>query len=345
MQTAICVFKNNSGEILTHGPNDIEGYGVKEGRHYVSSVIPESFVEVLVTGKISLYKKNDKFFLKKDEEIQLLESKLVEVTEDGKIGKKETSKWRGVVNYLVSDCLKSGAANSVEFKEQSLTKIVIAYNKCADSEYTVYKENLPWTKLNFGLIGGAAFSRLKVITGATLQTLSDSYNTVSPFFGFSVKLSSPRAYSRLEAQLDVIYNNFNYQELNVIQQAGTESIYDVEIKQTFISLPLSVKWNIPIGSFNAFIQGGPQINFFSAFEALADIESRASGGVVVERSGELLFEGEKSRVGIHIGAGAKKSFGKTQTEIFIRHYLGTEHSNLSVIMTLSNTQLGIRVGV
>ena len=194
-----CIFKSVDKE-KEYYPNQILGFGYNNDKFFSAKLIEGSFVEVLVTGKISLFKVGFKHFLvKKDTSLYKLESIIEEYQTDGGIAKRENSKWRGTLTYLISDCFKnaSGLTARIKLDDGSLTRLSLKYNNCTGDSYVEYKANKPWTKFSLGIIAGIIRSEIRSDAPNAFSYLDKSYSSIDPFIGAIFSISSPKKRKRI----------------------------------------------------------------------------------------------------------------------------------------------------
>ncbi|UZR99157.1 hypothetical protein [Chondrinema litorale] len=158
-----CIFKKD-GKITEYYPEQIQGFGYINERVFTSTILSDAFIEVVVLGKINLYKTKSNYILQKDGSNYVLESKKVQTEVDGKTIVMESSPWRGIIAFLVSDCTTSftDRINSLALNELELSRLIIKYNQWVNADYKVFKQKYPWLKLAFGVNAGFVNSMVKV---------------------------------------------------------------------------------------------------------------------------------------------------------------------------------------
>jgi len=255
-----CIFKTDKGE-RTYFPNQINGFGYIDDKLFSSRVIENAFVEVLVIGNLSLYKHKFKYLIRKDTSTYELESHTEEVEVDGKIGIVETTKWKGILTYLISDCLQNpgGLTSNINLEEKSLTRLILKYNKCTGSEVTELKAGKPWTKFSYGLIGGVTRSEIKITDELNTYThMDDAYSSIDPFIGILIEIASPRITERFTFQGELQFLKSSYSSL-VTRETTFIQHHDTFIDLTTLSIPLSLKYALPQKKYGAHFQVG--VNF------------------------------------------------------------------------------------
>lgn len=68
----------SEGKTQTYSPEEIAGFGYTEGKGFHSGIHESSFVEALILGKLSLYKYNKQYYLKKGDDIKPLKKEVLQ---------------------------------------------------------------------------------------------------------------------------------------------------------------------------------------------------------------------------------------------------------------------------
>ena len=219
-----CMFRQNKAT-TEYDPTQITGYGFFNDKAFKSGVIEGSFVEVVVWGELTLYRKGNVFYIQKTGgELQKLETAKKEMIIDGKVGMREDVKWKGVVSYLISDCLNDPELiKELRLNEQQLSALTIDYNKCRKAEYIAYKQGKQWTRLHPGLVFGMSSSQINVDAPPAFPQLKTKYTSVDPFVGVVFAISSPRITERLAFQPGIELSKSEYSSLVVLIRELTRS--------------------------------------------------------------------------------------------------------------------------
>jgi hypothetical protein len=318
-----CVFKDGEAEI-TFYPNQILGFGYTDGKFFMSQIKENSFVEVLIIGKMSLFQSEEMFHLKKDTMFFNLESTVEEVIIDGKSALKETSRWRGTIAYLLSDCLENtnNLIANIGHNEQSLTRIVLKYNICSGIEFTDYKVNKVWAQFEYGATVGFTLSTIKTINlGGTYYYLDESYRSLDPSFGLLINLSSPRISDKTSLQGELHFTASKYSSYIERPIDGSKKeYYDTFIELNTLSIPLSLKYAFPEKKdYGLYIQLGTNFEYqLSANTKLLGEE--VNGNIVNTYPETTAFDVKKNQLGLWGGVGLTKSYPKFQGSIAIRYF-------------------------
>ncbi len=315
-----CIFRKeaNTREYL---PPEIIGFGFHDDQFFSSQIVQNAFVEVLVKGDISLYKFREKYLLKKDTATFELKSDLEEIEVDGKIGYKEKSGWRGVLTYLISDCLTNSnrLTAAIKLDEKPLTKLIVRYNDCKQADFTEFKTSKPWTKIDLGISIGLVRSVIKNTSeSGTFRYLDKSYNSLDPTIGLLLSISSPRLAERLSFQSEVYVMTSSYSSLVTINESIDE-FHDTYIELTTLSVPLSIKYTYLRDNYGFYFQAGMNYDYHlnSSTKLLSE---QITGNVVNTFPERTAFEVNKKQLGFFGGAGVLKSYSKFKSSIALRYF-------------------------
>ena len=315
-----CIFKNEQGEI-EYLPNQIIGFGYIQDKFFYSQVIKDSFVEALVFGDLSLYKSYNMYHLKKDTNLYHLEF----VREEFEINRvtriREDNKWRGIISYLISDCINNSGSliENIGFVEKSLTRIIVKYNKCKESEFIEFKAAKQWTKLDYGASIGISRTLIKTQDNIGLFSyLDNSYTSTNPSVGVFISISSPRITDKIAFQSELHFMRSSYSSL-VIVNGSITGYHDTFIDLSTISIPLSFNYRFPEKKYGLYIQFG--INFDNHIHSETRLLSEQVAGNVVNTFPETsAFEINSNQVGYWGGIGILKSFSRYKGTIAVRYF-------------------------
>jgi len=135
-----CILKKD-GENVKYYPDKIKRFGYFGGACYVTNILKDTVVQVLVEGKLSLYKLQSTLYIQKEKEkVAKLDSYTEKVIRNGEVYYVESVKWKGLLTYLTSDCNQGqDEIDKLHLLENELTDFVVNYNKCSKSAYTLYR--------------------------------------------------------------------------------------------------------------------------------------------------------------------------------------------------------------
>lgn len=267
-----CQFKEpGSNNIVTYPAADIIGYGFRNDRYFESKKIDTAkissqfvFLEVLVHGKVSLYKYDKVFYVEKTEYGLLnLSNKSVESTVDGRTVMTQSGNYHGVLNLLLSDSPEmSSRVPRTAFSEKSLTDLIEKYNKSMNSEVVVYKENKPWVHARFGVTGGFISSKITLeASNGLFDHLGPFKRSGSPIFGVSFELLLPRTNERWSLHSDFLFTKSVNESYNVRTLTGTPTKNWVTIDLTHLKIPVGLRYTFQGEKVSTFINAGLSESF------------------------------------------------------------------------------------
>ncbi len=326
-----CNFKRKEN-IIKYSPNQIKAYSFSNGKPYISQIVDSSFVEALVLGTISLYRYGSSFIVQKDDQKHTLTYSKKEEIVDGKLMVKHDNMWRNILSYLSSDCPSTQKSlATVSFNEKKLTKFVIQFNKCMNTEYVEYKNNQPWTKINYGLLISLNSNRLKMENFTSSGTLvKDLYFSSNAAFGFSFNVTSPRISDRISFSAELHYFKASYSA--ILENNGYhESI----INLTTLTLPLSLKYSLPVRKDFICFQGG--ISFDQHLKSNNQVLSELIvGNNIYIQPERKIFTTNNTQSSVWTGISWQKPFKNFKSELALRYFLFSNLSNTLDIQVNNN---------
>lgn len=315
-----CIFKSEYVE-KEYYPTQILGFGYVNDKYFTSQITPNSFVEVLVTGRMSLYKSIDKYLIKKGTAFYDLKNLITEQADiDGKIGTNKDYRWRGLLTYLVGDCLDNSSklTSGISLDEKSLTQLLVAYNKCSGKAFTEYKASKPWTKFEFGASLGVTKSEILLNKESPIYSyLDDSYHSIDPSMGLLIAISSPRLTERVAFQGEIHFIKSTYSSL--IKNDNSTEYHDTYIDLSTLSVPLSLKYSFPEKKCGWYLQGGVSYEFHLISDTKR-LSEYVIGNVVNTAEEKPAFEVNDNQIGYWGGIGILKSYRKLKGSISIRYF-------------------------
>jgi hypothetical protein len=253
----------------------------------------------------------------------MTEQKVVQEIE-GKQVFKEDNKWRGIINFLIFDCISDAGniARNIQLNEKELIKITIEYNSCKGSPYIYFKETKPVFKVDYGLAIGLtkSFIHSKDVLGLSKSVvLSDSYTSTDPTFGIAVSFSSPRINERFAIQSGIYFSNMNYSGLVKGIGPTNEIAYYSFIGLTSLSFPIALKYNVPKGINSIFAQGGIIVDYHLRTKASHFSEDIFNNVVYINPEREA-FEISNIQRKILFGGGVTRSFNRFNGSVEINYH-------------------------
>lgn len=307
--------------VTEYGPQQISGFGYVGDKAFTSNALADYFVEILIGGELSLYKFSTFYMVRRqNEELHKLEVKTKKM-ENGSVGYSKDNKWKGILVALMDDCLLNMQQRvvSLAFREKDLTELVVEYNQCKGSEYTVYKENKRWARSSLGLAVGLNRSSVNVVAPrASLSYLNEAYNSVDPFIGIVLEVSSPRISEKVSFQTELQFSRVKYSALVVKKSSSGSSYHESHIDLATLSMPFTFKYSVPVGKSFIYFQGGFNYDYHIEGNSrlLSEIEIL---GVVETLPESPAFDLNRHQFGLFAGLGVSRSFQNYRGGIAVRY--------------------------
>jgi len=317
----VCEFKvSEDQEVKNYFPEDIKAYRFINDKYFVTKEITlennvkeKVFFEVLVQGKVTLYKYLESFFIEKDggEYIKLTNERVLVTIGDAEYY-KNSNKYIGVLSYLLlSDCKQlKKKINSLEYKERGLTELIQSYNACMEGSSISFKENKSWLKTEFGLVAGINSSKISFKSKDPNQEFItkdfDRSNNIMP--GLFIDFYSPRVNERIAFHTGLFYLHSTYISYSEITKVSSLERNDVKIDLKQLKIPFGVKYTFPEKKFTPFFDLGA--SYTNNLEASSwRIREVQRYNIIDTFEGEAL-DMRESQYGLWGGIGVKRSIIK-----------------------------------
>ena len=292
-----CTFLQ-SGSAVTYTSEKINGYGYVGLESYKSGLSEELFSKVLVTGKMSFYSDGTKYYVSKEGETTVLESKIEEVKQwDPEYGTRkgfvESSRWRGIFSYLLNDCLKNSSSlvQKARYSQPgSFVKLVDQDNNCSGSESIIH-DNKPKKAIEVGINVGYYNSLINFRNAGASR---------SDFTDLSVGHFTYGVYGKVQLSYKVsLQVGFDY----MLAKYESSNVEELSI----ISIPLGFNFEFPAKKFTPLLQAGANLD-----NNLGDLPEFRAGG--------NRFPVHRKSLGVYFGGGLQSDFGKIRASITTRYY-------------------------
>lgn len=272
-------FKSGTGDSRTLGPEDIAGFGFQSGRKFVSMRLPGSekleFVQVLLTGKLTLYKANNKFYVNDGREIHELKAFYDRATVAGKETKELKKPYLGTINMLMAgECSAEiyDLLADTKYDDYSLVKLLSKYHYCEGITYEQHLPELAFVRISPVIYGGMTY--MSMSPASRPANRKDAFeNHVTPIFQVGIKAHQFRRWKRLSIDVSVGYSKLDN---TIISEYTSESQY-MTAKEVFsastITIPAFVNYTwTRAGSFDSYIGIGFNGRFSSLESEFAMID-------------------------------------------------------------------------
>lgn len=311
-----CDFKASKGQnTITYEPSSIIGYGFENDKSFQSREISiknqpsqVAFLEVIVSGPVSLFKFKDTYFIEKGNDgLQQLINETKEVFVEGKRVLKNTNQHIGTINMLVFDCAEIRTrVQKIRLREKDLTNLIDDYNRCKRESSITFKVKKPWTKAIIGLTGGLNVSQLKFDTNPGYEHLTGDFEvSKSPMIGASFDILSPRLSERISFHGDLLYLTSKYYNYTLYSSGSSVERNYVTIELQQLKVPIGIRYTFPKREFTPYFNVGisSTIHLSSNSNWVQEVESNS---VVNTNENEALTIKNK-QFGLWGGCGVLKS--------------------------------------
>ncbi len=320
------IFTNNTLK-ANYSSVELAGYGFTNGElfHSIATkknyfLLDERFVQVLVySSDLTLYKDSDDFIIKKKNESFTLK----------KNHNSTTDKWRGVVSFLLSDCLseKEVKIATTKLDSRDLSKLVAKYNYCKGSNFTTHFRYKKWNNISVGIVTGVAVSKLNIKRSSNGERyLLSNYKSTNPQFGLMLEINSPNTSKKLSYQFGSYFSTAAFSSFKSIPSGPVRvENHSIKISLTTLSVPISFKYKLNNGKNSVYTLIGFDNNI--VINSNLTQKSEASTRGVIEILGGLEpFNISRYQIGAQFGLGYLVSIGKTSIGIQATY---TQMSNLN----------------
>jgi len=308
----LCRFRGENG-LNEYTPAQVEGYRFINDRYFSSGIISGTFVEVLVSGKLSLFRDGYDFYIRKEAgSLMRLEAQEIRDTivdrGVGKVVLKKDLRWKGILSELTSDCRDIYLIISkIDLTEKDLTEFAIEYNLCSGSGFQEFKEKKKWIKIDFGANTGLSASRMNVAGESYLfNYLDDNYFTINPVYGLDLIFTSSRINERIAFQTGLYYSNSSFHSLVVLDKFSSKEYNDSYFKFSSLTIPIMIRYTFPVNAFSLYFNAGADLSVW--FKPDSEVSTESVSGNVVEISERQPISFFSHPSGVLGGIGILRSF-------------------------------------
>lgn len=341
-----CIFKaTRKSKTEKFKPENLKKYGFIEDKNYESYQLltPEKtkqpvFLETLVKGKVSLFKYNDIYFVKKDSLILLPKDKENEVIVNGVRYSTNDSRYKGLLNIIMIDCQLK--ADQINYKEKDLTNLIQNYNRCKGTVGLTFKSKKPWSKITPLALTGFDLSSVK-LDGFSEYSFKQS---ISSFIGLGLENSFPRINEKIHFIVELWYFKKFYQGYSQTETSYGPTLNDLYIHTSFLKIPIGFQINLASEASTPYFKAG-LVKYF-LLKSSADILSEAnSGGTIFTTDSSVSFD-KKGPLGFWFGAGYQRKINRLFTCFLEGRYDSNNgFTNSSVNATSSGRTLDLILGL
>lgn len=340
-----CKFKfSEADKLIGYTADDIDAYGFENDKLIVSkdvssvvSSMRRIFLEVLVEGKVTLYKYKSYFFIEKNGVISKLFSDVEPEIEIGNSSHLNKYRYNGILTALLSDCFEVRAdAEQCEIAEKSLTQLLVKYYEYLGDPYRTYKSNKSWFEFRPGILLGGIYSKLSfspMIDGN--EYLTYGFEPSRSFLaGFTFELLSPKLNEKVSFIGDIAYASSEFNSFYNIDNTKNE----ITVEWRSINIPLGIRYTFFSNNNSPYldlgISGSIHSQKYSYYFSEVNVDN------VITSYKRKVGTVEDFQLGYWFGIGGKKTVSKRTralAEFRYEHLNGFKESQM--VSEINNFQL------
>lgn len=266
-----------SGEVVKYDPTTIQAYGLTGDKMYEAKTIPldststeKAFVELLVKGKISLYRfKNDgRLYIEKDAKpLQALYQTDIKVYRNGLPYIQIRKNYIGTLQWYMADCSQiQKKIDHAKLDYLSLMKLVDAYNHCGQERGSL-RTKRKFMVISAGAVGGLQISKMHSSTEGRGLVEYINYAQFGysrqPSGGVFIKTNFPWITTKVSLYVEAQYTKAHYYSNYVWTMPNAVVNYREELSHTlsYLRLPVLLRYTFPRGRVKPFVQAGGTFDF------------------------------------------------------------------------------------
>jgi hypothetical protein len=302
----VCLYKSNSSsKPVKYRPGDIKSYRIDGGKYYVSQQlfhkgkITPLFTEVLLTGKINLYKdwrsRNMKYYLQmEDGNLTGLSNEDFRVQYETNFGEGAYKRYYWLTFKVFRDSLYSAFKASekiqkhvdqVGYTQESLMNIAKAYlnETCKGKGCITYEKDLKESRSRFGAFAGIQASEIVFKESFENPRAKGHKTEIVYSYPFGIFYNFPISVinDRLFFQIELITNTVSYKSFGDLYDIN----YITSIKTRTLGMPLLIKYELTGKKLTPTLALGKETSF--------NIDSKVSRDYTEEQLRERSFTGEQ----------------------------------------------------
>lgn len=274
-----CIYKSDKqSKSQKFAPEELAAFGYFGDRRYETKVLliegqtTSVFAELLVKGNLSLYSYEGIFYVQRDSLIELPVNKR-HIQGETSTDVKTEMVYVSILNQIINECgLK---ANEIRYEQRDITNIVQNFNRCKGEQGVIFKENLPWTKINLEVIGGYVSSTFQ-IEGFEDNSFGVSKSVIA---GGGIEIYSPRLNDKIFFSLESIYLKSLLQGYREYSLAAMTIRSDIFIYASYLKLPIGFRYNLWNELRTPYVKAG-FITMFDLNSSIKMIDEKELDGVV-----------------------------------------------------------------
>ncbi|SMG15547.1 hypothetical protein SAMN05661096_00782 [Marivirga sericea] len=253
---------SEDGNITTYLPKDVIGYGYKNDASFSSNVIDTLFLQNVIKGAISLYEKQNIYYIStKDTVYQIKNSSKLE-ERSGKTYITNQDIWKGQLYYLAKNDLDlRELIDRLYFRKEDLKKFVIQLNIKNQHNYTDLDIQNNLNKFNWGLRIGQQFNRLTKNSGGYYPDINDIYISQSQTISLFATYNVPEFSKSLSFNTELLLSQIKYSGSRIDSNSSPVNQYETNFNYIQISTPIYLTYRLNQNSLFLNVLAGVNTQF------------------------------------------------------------------------------------
>jgi hypothetical protein len=261
-------FSKQGEKAKTLSPIDIDGFGFENGWQYLVKKLPKNkepeFVQVLISGKLTLLRSKNIFYIDNGTDIVELEARYEEEAINGREFSEFKRPYIATLNMLMAgNCTNELYQDifNLKYEEYGLISVLSKYHLCENLPFELHFKKEPFTRISPVVSAGMSSVVLtpSIITG----NRKDAFETsVFPIFQIGVKAHQFRKWPRLSMDVSIAYLK---QDNTVLSEyVSTEQYMTATENYTAstIMVPVTINYTwIRMGNVDSYIGLGVVSNY------------------------------------------------------------------------------------
>ncbi|WMN06858.1 hypothetical protein QYS48_34020 [Marivirga arenosa] len=238
-----CQVLVNENKSKTFTPEDILGYGYLNDASYSSNIIESFFLRDVINGKVSLYEKENEYFISVDDSVYHIKNSAEIANRNGKRYVINQNVWKGKLYYLTKDYpnLKR-QIDKMSFRKNDIKAFVIQLNKMKNEKYIDYDIKLQTDKIKWGIRIGHQFNRINKTSSVNFPHLNETYKSQSQTFALIFDYKIPEFSKSLSITSEISISKISFSGNRDDQSTFPRTLYISTFNYTQLSIPIALSY-------------------------------------------------------------------------------------------------------
>jgi hypothetical protein len=313
-----CIFKRfDIAREFTYSPETILAFGYKNGNRYESKKLDGKslFLEVLITGKITLYQMGSAYYIEKDQ-VGFVELTNRNIKFIDNSGTSQTKTLKDFLTYITEG--KAGTLPEKINLKSDIIPIIRNYDKGTGQSFVAYNRTMTEKQITTkALETGVNKTRVGILSGiniymlnlkpatAALNYVPNPEKEICPVFGLSYERLISRKTDRLSFKIELIYADqtfYCYQETKSLQ--GYIVRDDAFFGFKGIKAPLLFQYSLTGKRVVPFINAGIAYQYIyrTNYQMTEEIERQIFSDINTSYHNNVKFKGGETSIFAGLGS-------------------------------------------